>query len=99
MRRIDKKHNIAKVNLLAEQRHLVSKGLISESFEISENEKLKTDDKIEWVGSDLYHDGVLLAKKGDIGRYLGQDGNGYVVTFSKVFYTSEPSKETYLKKI
>lgn len=34
MRKSDKKHNIAKVNLLAEQRHLESKGLISESSHI-----------------------------------------------------------------
>jgi len=31
MRRIDKKHNMSKVNLLAEQRHLQSKGLIIEN--------------------------------------------------------------------
>lgn len=30
MRRFDKTHNIAKVNLLAEQRHLVSKCLVTE---------------------------------------------------------------------
>jgi hypothetical protein len=33
MRKSDKKHNIAKVNLLAEQRYLESKSLISESLQ------------------------------------------------------------------
>lgn len=38
MRKIDKKHNIAKVNLLAEQRYLESRGLISESLqEVDDN--------------------------------------------------------------
>ena len=32
MRRFDKKKNISKVNLLAEQRYLVSKGLITEDI-------------------------------------------------------------------
>jgi hypothetical protein len=33
MRRFDKKHNISKVNLLAEQRYLQSKGLINENID------------------------------------------------------------------
>ena len=114
MRKGDKKHNMSKVNLLAEQRYLESKGLITESkyfadvldkgtkikfdgkdavivghlfnpgqeaiytikyddgstkenviandrriekinesFGISENEKLKADDKIMWIGDDM----------------------------------------------
>jgi len=89
MRRFDKKRNIAKVNLLAEQRYLESKGLISESFEISENENLKADDKIMWIGDDKTFPYGEPTKKGDIGRYLGQDGNGHAVSFSKVFYAGE----------
>lgn len=150
MRRFDKKLNISKVNLLAEQRHLESKGLITEgkyfadvlnkgtkikfdgkdavivghlfnpgqeaiytikydnsgteeqvtandkriekineSFGISENEKLKADDKIMWIGDDKTFPYGEPTKKGDIGRYLGQDGNGHAVSFSKVFYTGE----------
>ena len=150
MRKRDKKHNMSKVNLLAEQRYLESKGLITESkyfadvldkgtkikfdgkdavivghlfnpgqeaiytikyddgstkenviandrriekinesFGISENEKLKADDKIMWIGDDKTFPYGEPTKKGDIGRYLGQDGNGHAVSFSKVFYTSE----------
>ena len=150
MRKRDKKHNMVKVNLLAEQRFLESKGLfteskyfadvldkgtkikfggkdavivghlfnpgqeaiytikyddgstkenviandrriekINESFGISENEKLKADDKIMWIGDDKTFPYGEPTKKGDIGRYLGQDGNGHAVSFSKVFYTGE----------
>lgn len=150
MRKGDKKHNMVKVNLLAEQRYLESKGLITESkyfadvldkgtkikfdgkdavivghlfnpgqeaiytikyddgstkenviandrriekinesFGISENEKLKADDKIMWIGDDKTFPYGEPTKKGDIGRYLGQDGNGHAVSFSKVFYTGE----------
>jgi hypothetical protein len=150
MRKGDKKHNMSKVNLLAEQRYLESKGLITESkyfadvldkgtkikfdgkdavivghlfnpgqeaiytikyddgstkenviandrriekinesFGISENEKLKADDKIMWIGDDKIFPYGEPTKKGDIGRYLGQDGNGHAVSFSKVFYTGE----------
>ena len=39
MRRFDKKDNIRKANLLAEQRHLQSKGLISENDELNEVER------------------------------------------------------------
>ena len=39
MRRFDKKYNIRKANLLAEQRHLQSKGLINETDEINEVER------------------------------------------------------------
>lgn len=39
MRRFDKKDNIRKANLLAEQRHLQSKGLINETEEINEVER------------------------------------------------------------
>jgi hypothetical protein len=89
MKKSDKKHNITKVNLLVEKRYLESKGLISESFEISENEKLKADDKIMWIGDDKTFPYGEPTKKGDIGRYLGQDGNGHAVSFSKVFYAGE----------
>ena len=39
MRRFDKKENIRKANILAEQRHLQSKGLISENDELNEVER------------------------------------------------------------
>ena len=128
MRKRDKKHNMSKVNLLAEQRYLESKGLITESkyfadvldkgtkikfdgkdavivghlfnpgqeaiytikyddgstkenviandrriekinesFGISENEKLKADDKIMWIGDDKTFPYGEPTKKGDIG--------------------------------
>ena len=46
MRKIDKKHNMSKVNLLAEQRHLESKGLIIESSHIP-NELMVVKSQIE----------------------------------------------------
>jgi hypothetical protein len=46
MRRFDKKHNISKVNLLAEQRYLQSKGLINEN--IGDIETFKAGDKVSF---------------------------------------------------
>jgi hypothetical protein len=46
MRRFDKKHNIAKVNLLAEKRHLESKGLITEGVQ-------KTDSDIDELANEI----------------------------------------------
>jgi hypothetical protein len=43
MRRIDKKHNMSKVNLLAEQRYLQSKGLINESFHAPDGTPIGVD--------------------------------------------------------
>jgi hypothetical protein len=68
---------------------LESKGLISESLNTPVNENLKADDKIMWIGDDKTFPYGEPTKKGDIGRYLGQDGNGHAVSFSKVFYAAE----------
>lgn len=54
MRRFDKKHNIAKVNLLAEQRYLESKGLITEGVQ-------KTDSDIDELANE-----IIKRAKGDI---------------------------------
>jgi len=43
MRKSDKKNNISKVNLLAEQRYLESKGLITESFHMPDGTPIGVD--------------------------------------------------------
>ena len=59
MRRIDKKHNMSKVNLLAEQRHLQSKGLIIETSTIDKFDESKLDTDLieegwkEWLAAGL----------------------------------------------
>jgi hypothetical protein len=68
MRRFDKKHNIAKVNLLAEQRYLKSKGLISESSHMPNGMTTGLDD-IRTVNEDPIGGGYL----GDIGHVDGKN--------------------------
>jgi hypothetical protein len=61
MRRFDKKHNITKVNLLAEQRHLESKGLISEgkyfADVLDKGTKIKFDGKDAVIVGHLFNPG------------------------------------------
>lgn len=68
MRRIDKKLNMQKVNLLAEQRYLESKGLLSEAilplsdgkFAFAEDEEdLPTNDTDELIEKDENNEVVL----------------------------------------
>ena len=56
MRRFDKKKNIKKANLLAEQRHLTSKGIIKEDAEEGrvyidswDNKKYTADEINKWI--------------------------------------------------
>lgn len=84
MRKIDKKNNFKKVNILAEQRYLTSKGLIKE------NEDLKRGDSIVWIGEPKVLSGGIIINPGDNGEYIGREGSGEeVVEFGpKRFYTS-----------
>jgi hypothetical protein len=80
MRRFDKKHNISKVNLLAEQRYLQSKGLINENigdietFKAGDNENIgdietfKAGDKVsfdDYSKNPIKQDGVIIGKLND----------------------------------
>jgi hypothetical protein len=86
MRRFDKKRNIAKVNLLAEQRYLESKGLISESFEISEDVSIDEELYTENVNEnkfDLTNPTVMGEFFNDLigvwTKYCGQNANNYAI--------------------
>jgi hypothetical protein len=86
MRKSDKKLNIAKINILAEQRYLESKGIIKEE------EELKKGDKIIWVGAPRVIDKEkLTVKPGMKGEYIGRETSGeWVVEFEPFrFYAND----------
>ena len=89
MRRIDKKLNLQKVNMLTEQRYLQSKGLLKEEVE------LQRGDEIVWVAPPKEIDRLVRIMPGAKGEYIGRETTGeWVVEFgSKRFYTSENSFE------
>lgn len=90
MRRFDKKKNISKVNLLAEQRYLVSKGIITESF----HDEFEKYDKIMYIGKPMTFNNGKTVKYGDVGKYIGTEGgeecwvsfdaSGFATTFSNI---------------
>lgn len=82
MRKIDKKNNFKKVNMLAEQRYLTDKGLI--------NEELRRGDSIIWVSEPKVIGGDMTVNTGDKGTYIGRETSGEeVVEFgTKRFHTS-----------
>ena len=84
MRKIDKKNNFKKVNMLVEQRYLTNEGLITE------NEDLKRGDSIVWIGEPKVVGGDMTVNTGDKGEYIGRETSGEeVVEFGKWrFYTS-----------
>jgi hypothetical protein len=66
MRRFDKKHNISKVNLLAEQRYLQSKGLINEN--IGDIETFEAGDNVsfdDYSKNPIEQCGVIIGKLND----------------------------------
>jgi hypothetical protein len=66
MRRFDKKNNIKKANLLAEQRYLQSKGLINESEEVSTEPKINSKvPNIETTEANKFSVRFNLAKTSD----------------------------------
>lgn len=85
MRKIDKKINLQKANLLAEQRYLESKGILNESFE-----QLKRGDEIIWVGPPKQITRLEKIMPGLKGEYIGRETSGEeVVEFgTQRFYTS-----------
>ena len=78
MRKIDRKLNLQKVNILTEQRYLESKGILKEEIE------LQRGDEIVWVGAPRVIDdntgkNVMQGMKGE---YIGRETSGeYVVEF------------------
>jgi hypothetical protein len=78
MRKSDKKLNIAKTNILAEQRYLESKGIITENLEA------KRGDEIVWVGDARKIDdntGEMVTPNMK-GEYIGRESSGeWVVEF------------------
>jgi hypothetical protein len=84
MRKSDKKLNIAKTNLLVEQRYLESKGIITENLEP------KRGDEIVWVGNERNVSGEVVMP-GMKGEYIGRETSGeWVVEFgSKRFYAND----------
>ena len=97
MRRIDKKLNLQKVNMLTEQRYLQSKGLLKENGPETDKEatELKKGDKIVWVGEPRVIGGDMTVKPGDKGEYIGRETSGeWVVEFgSRRFHTSDTTFE------
>ena len=84
MRKSDKKLNINKTNLLAEQRYLESKGIIKENLEP------KRGDEIVWSGKERNVSGQMITP-GMKGEYIGRESSGeWVVEFgSKRFYAND----------
>ena len=92
MRKSDKKLNIVKTNLLAEQRYLESKGIIIESFHnpdgtpigvdinhmpiVNESEELQRGDEIVWVAPPREIDRLLRVMTGAKGEYIGRETSG-----------------------
>ena len=77
MRKIDRKLNLQKVNILTEQRYLESKGILKEEIE------LQRGDEIVWVGAPRVIDKNLTVKPGQKGEYIGRETSGeWVVEFS-----------------
>lgn len=89
MRKIDRKLNIEKVNILTEQRYLESKGILKEEME------LKRGDEIVWVAPPKEIDRLVRVMPGAKGEYIGRESTGeWVVEFgSKRFYTSQGTFE------
>lgn len=89
MRKIDRKLNIEKVNILTEQRYLESKGILKEEME------LKRGDEIVWVAPPKQIDRLVRVMPGAKGEYIGRESTGeWVVEFgSKRFYTSQGTFE------
>ena len=85
MRKIDKKLNLQKVNILTEQRYLQSKGLLKEEME------LKIGDEIVWIAPPKEIDRLLRVMTGAKGEYIGRKTSGeYVVKFgSRRFYAND----------
>ena len=89
MRKIDKKLNLQKVNMLTEQRYLQSKGLLKDEVE------LQRGDEIVWIGPEEEITKGVLVKPGDKGEYIGRETSGeWVVEFGpRRFHTSETTFE------
>ena len=85
MRKIDKKINILKANLLVEQRYLESKG-----FEVEP----KKGDEIIWIAPPKKVANLSWVMTGAKGEYLGREGGEEVVSFYGYnFYTSRGTFE------
>jgi hypothetical protein len=76
MRKIDRKLNLQKVNILTEQRYLESKGILKEEME------LKRGDEIVWVAPPKEIGRLVRIMTGAKGEYIGRETSGeYVVEF------------------
>lgn len=85
MRKIDRKLNLQKVNILTEQRYLESKGLLKEEMD------LQRGDEIVWITAPKIIGGDMKVEPGDKGEYIGRETSGeYVVEFgTKRFYVND----------
>ena len=87
MRKSDKKLNIAKTNILVEQRYLESKEIITENVEP------KRGDEIIWVGDARKIDSNTgeMVTPSMKGTYIGRESSGeWVVEFgSRRFYAND----------
>jgi hypothetical protein len=88
MRKIDRKLNLEKVNILTEQRYLQSKGLLKEEMEP------KKGDEIVWIAPPKEVARLVRVIPGAKGEYLGRENGEEVVSFSGYnFYTSRGTFE------
>lgn len=88
MRKIDKKNNFKKVNVLVEQRYLTDKGIIKEQLEP------KRGDEIVWIAPPKEIDRLVRVMTGAKGEYLGRENGEEVVSFNgRNFYTSRGTFE------
>jgi hypothetical protein len=88
MRKIDRKLNLQKVNILTEQRYLQSKGLLKEEMEP------KKGDEIVWIAPPKEVARLVRVMPGAKGEYLGREGGEEVVSFNGYnFYTSRGTFE------
>lgn len=88
MRKIDRKLNLQKVNILTEQRYLESKGIIKEEMEP------KRGDEIVWIAPPKEISRLVRVMPGAKGEYLGRENGEEVVSFNGYnFYTSRGTFE------
>lgn len=90
MRKIDKKYNIIKANILTEQRYIENK------MGVCENEDFMRGDEIVWISEPKDVNGYIV-KPNEVGEYIGREGSGEeVVAFGpNRFYTT---RGTFQKK-
>ena len=99
MRKSDKLKNFKKVNLIAEQRYLVSKGIITESF----HDEFEKYEKIMYIGEPMTFNNGKTVKYGDVGEYIGTEGgeecwvafpaSSFATTFSNIKKIDEQYSE------